>query len=174
VSPALRAYRGKGARLLVDVVREGGLDPLAGRAIRSGSCVANMIAALHDAGRVKRDREAVGTVLLDARHRVMAVDVCSVGVHSAAPVSPALLLRPAVVAASPAVVLWHTHPSGDVSPSDDDQVLTDRVREAGQLLGLQVLDHVVVGVDSGLYWSFSDGKAHRFLRFVQQREGGVL
>lgn len=99
----------------------------------------------HFRGRLPQlDRERFFTLLLDGRNRLLAeVCVCE-GSLTAALVHPREVFAPAIRASAAAIVLAHNHPSGDPTPSAEDQALTVRLRQAGELLGIRVLDHVVV------------------------------
>lgn len=83
-------------------------------------------------------------VLLDGRHRVMRFDLVSQGTLTASLVHPREVFRPALQAAAAAVVLVHNHPSGDPTPSAEDREITRRLFDAGEILGVRVLDHVIV------------------------------
>ena len=83
-------------------------------------------------------------VLLDGRHRMMREVVISQGTLTASLVHPREVFRPALREAAAAVVLVHNHPSGDPTPSTEDREITLRLAEAGSLLGIPVLDHVVI------------------------------
>lgn len=83
-------------------------------------------------------------VLLDGRHRMLREVVVSQGTLTASLVHPREVFRPALREAAAAVVLVHNHPSGDPTPSREDREITRRLAEAGDLLGIPVLDHVVV------------------------------
>ena len=78
----------------------------------------------------------------------------SEGSLGASLVHPREAFRPAVREAAAAVIFMHNHPSGDPSPSSEDRRITARLRRAGEILGIPVLDHVVVGRDG--YFSFAD------------------
>jgi DNA repair protein RadC len=78
----------------------------------------------------------------------------SEGSLTASIVHPREVFRRAIREAAAAVILVHNHPSGDPTPSPEDEALTARLRAAGDLLGIRVLDHVVIG--SGCYVSFVD------------------
>lgn len=100
------------------------------------------------------EREEVWTLLLDIKHRVIGEHVVSVGHLSGAPVHPRELFREAVRRSSAAIVIAHNHPSGDPTPSGDDLALTKRLRNAGELLGIEVLDHVIIG--DGAHFSLKE------------------
>jgi len=89
--------------------------------------------------------ERFGVLLLDTRHRVLKVQVVSVGSLDTAVVHPREVFRPATLAGAAAVVLFHNHPSGDPRPSEDDLLLTERLVRAGSLLGIDVVDHLILG-----------------------------
>lgn len=95
------------------------------------------------------DREHVLGLYLDARHRLLAVRTISIGTLDASLVHPREVFRPAVGLQAAAVVVAHNHPSGCAQPSGDDLELTRRLARCGRLLGIELLDHVVVG-DAGL------------------------
>lgn len=99
----------------------------------------------HFRGRLPQlDRERFYTLLLDGRHRLLAeVAVCE-GSLTAALVHPREVFAPALRISAAAVILVHNHPSGDPTPSPEDESLTARLRQAGDLLGIRVLDHVVL------------------------------
>lgn len=83
-------------------------------------------------------------LLLNARHEVMARETVSVGSLNASIVHPREVFWPAVVQRAASIVLVHNHPSGDPEPSEEDLSITKRLVECGQLLGIEVLDHVIV------------------------------
>lgn len=91
------------------------------------------------------DREHVLGVYLDSRHRVRAVRTISVGTLDASLVHPREVFRPAVMMQAAALVVAHNHPSGCAHPSGDDLELTRRLDRCGRLLGIELLDHVIVG-----------------------------
>ncbi len=93
-------------------------------------------------------REEFHVLLLDARHRVVALRRVAEGGVSACALTPRDVFEPAIREAAPAIVAIHNHPSGDPSPSQDDVVLTRRLEEAADVLGIALLYHVVVG-DAG-------------------------
>lgn len=98
--------------------------------------------------------EIISAVLLDTKYRVLGIHEAARGSVSRAVVEPKSILQAAVIANASAVVLVHNHPSGSPEPSPDDEVLTEDMQRACDLLGFKLLDHVVVGTDS--YVSFAD------------------
>ncbi len=100
-------------------------------------------------------REHFIVVLLTSRHTVLGIETVSVGSLSASIVHPREVFRPAIVASAAAMILAHNHPSEDVSPSDDDVEITNRLVDTGRLVGIDVLDHVIVG-GNGSFLSFRE------------------
>jgi len=90
-------------------------------------------------------QEQVRVLLLDRRNRVVGQRVIYQGNAYSSVVRPAEVLRPAVVVAAPNIIVAHNHPSGDASPSPDDIKVTKDLAEAAKLLGVELLDHVVIG-----------------------------
>lgn len=101
-----------------------------------------------------RTVEQFGVVLLDTKHRVLRTTVLSVGTLDASIVHPREVFREAAVAGAAAIVLFHNHPSGDPEPSGDDVTLTERLVAAGILMGIDVIDHIVLG--DARYCSFRE------------------
>jgi DNA repair protein RadC len=98
--------------------------------------------------------EIFAVVLLDAKHQVIRDVTISEGSLTLSIVHPREVFIPAMRASAAAVIFLHNHPSGDPTPSQEDRVLTARLVSAGSLLGIQVLDHLIVG--DGRYISFAD------------------
>jgi len=88
--------------------------------------------------------ERFGVLLLDARHRFMGAHIISEGVMDAAVAVPRDVFREATIAGAAAVVLFHNHPSGDPTPSRADIALTARLIDAGDIVGIEVVDHMVL------------------------------
>lgn len=94
---------------------------------------------------VGADRERCVAALLDTKHRLLEVATVSVGSVDHTFMSPREVFRDALLANASAIVLAHNHPSGDPEPSGDDQRVTARLVRAGELVGVEVLDHLVIG-----------------------------
>jgi DNA repair protein RadC len=101
-----------------------------------------------------RPVEQCGVVLLDTKHRVMKTAIVSVGSLTSTVVEPREVFREAVLGGAAAVIVFHNHPSGDPTPSADDAALTRRLLAAGTLMGIDLVDHVVLG--DARYWSFRE------------------
>ncbi len=104
------------------------------------------------------DREHFRAVLLNTRHEVLGVTGVAIGGLDSAPIHPREVFKEAVKHSAAAVILVHNHPSGNPEPSGDDLRITGRLHEAGRVVGIEVLDHVIIG----------DG------RFTSLRERGAL
>jgi DNA repair protein RadC len=92
-----------------------------------------------------RPVEQLGIVLLDTKHRVMRTTIITVGTLDASIMHPREIFREATAAGAAAIVVFHNHPSGDPEPSKDDVDLTHRLIAAGVLMGIDVIDHVILG-----------------------------
>lgn len=88
--------------------------------------------------------EQFGVVLLDAKHRMLRIKLVSVGTLDSTVVHPRDVFREAVSASAAAIVLFHNHPSGDPTPSAEDLALTLRMLQAGEMMGIDVVDHVIL------------------------------
>lgn len=90
-------------------------------------------------------REFFVAVYLDGRHQPIGWTVVAIGTASAALVHPREVFQAAVHIGACALIVAHTHPSGDPSPSSEDRELTKTLRKAGDVLGITLLDHLVLG-----------------------------
>jgi len=88
--------------------------------------------------------EQFGVLMLDTKQRVIRIKIVSVGSLDTALVHPREVFREAVAASAKAIVLFHNHPSGDPTPSTEDLVLTTRMLNAGDIMGIDVIDHVIL------------------------------
>jgi DNA repair protein RadC len=117
--------------------------------LRSPRDVAAYLLPRYGAGLV----EQFGLLMLDTKHRVLRATVLSIGTLDASLVHPREVFRAAAAGAA-ALVLFHNHPSGDPTPSVDDVALTERMVQAGTLMGIDVIDHVVLA--DVRYFSFKE------------------
>jgi DNA repair protein RadC len=121
--------------------------------LRTSTDAARLLAPIFEGA----DREKFVVILLDAKHRAIGVNTVSIGSLTASIVAPREVFKPAVAGNSAALLLAHNHPSGDPAPSQADIDLTKRLREAGEVVGIRVLDHVILG--DGKHYSFADAGA---------------
>jgi len=99
------------------------------------------------------DREQFVVCGHDAKHHMIGLNIVSVGSLSLSIVHPREVFKALILMNAAAWLCAHNHPSGDVAPSQEDRVLTKRLRDAGELLGITLLDHLILG--EGCY-SFAD------------------
>lgn len=103
-------------------------------------------------------KETFAAFMLDSKYRIVAVEQVSVGTLNSSLVHPREVFGPAIrLGTVAAIIVAHNHPSGDTKPSSQDVDVTKRLHEAGNLLGIPLLDHVVVGeqLDSGSHKFYS-------------------
>jgi DNA repair protein RadC len=91
------------------------------------------------------DREHFKVIHLNVKNQVLKVETTAIGLLSSAPIHPREVFKVAVKTNSASLILTHNHPSGDPNPSRDDLLLTSRLREAGQIIGIDIVDHVIFG-----------------------------
>jgi DNA repair protein RadC len=91
------------------------------------------------------DREHCVTLNLDTKHRLLATTTVSIGSVDHTFMSPREVFRDALLRGASAIVIAHNHPSGDAEPSRDDELITRRIGRAGEILDIEVLDHLVIG-----------------------------
>ena len=104
------------------------------------------------------DRECCMALMLDTKHRLIRREVVSLGSIDHTFMSAREIYRDALLAGAAAIVLAHNHPSGDHQPSNDDELVTRRLAKAGELIGIELLDHLVLGQDDS--WTSMARKGH--------------
>ena len=134
----------------VSLIREGKL-PYSEERIRSSSIASTILHHYLEGV----DREHFAILLLDQKNRVIGIHTVSIGSLTASVVHPREVYKVAILANAAAIIAGHNHPSGDCQPSREDRALTTRLVEAGKLLGINVLDHIIIGGE-GRYFSFGD------------------
>jgi DNA repair protein RadC len=103
---------------------------------------------------VESDKEKFYSIFLDPKNKVIGVDMVSQGALDSSQVHPREVYKSALLASASSVIFVHGHPSGDPEPSLSDKEITRILRQAGELLQINVLDHVIVGRDR--FYSFAD------------------
>lgn len=91
------------------------------------------------------EKEYFKALILDTKHKLIKIEDIAIGTLNGALVHPRELYRAAIKLGGAALIVAHNHPSGDPSPSDDDIILTKRLTEAGKILGINFLDHIIIG-----------------------------
>lgn len=123
------------------------------RGVRMGSS-ADVHSALWP--RLAHERiEVFSCAMVDTRLRLINAEVISRGTLTASIVHPREAFRPAIRHSASGVIFAHNHPSGDPNPSEEDRRITGRLEEAGRIIGIPVLDHVIIGAGNE-YYSFAD------------------
>src|SRR5688572_28709718 len=102
------------------------------------------------------DKEHFWVVMLNQKHRYLMHTEVSVGNQSASLVHPREVFGGALREGAAVILCLHNHPSGEPHPSAEDRELTRRLQECGTLVGIEVLDHVIVGNGTGRWFSFKD------------------
>ena len=126
------------------------LQPLDGLLVRGATELAQALQVELGQG----EQEAVHVFGLDARHRIRCRHIAAIGQVDRVHVSAADVYRPLLREGMAAAVVAHNHPSGEAYPSPQDEQLTLRLSQAGHILGIQLLDHIVVA--RGGYYSFAE------------------
>lgn len=112
-------------------------------------------------------QESMHVLCLNARNRLINRHMVSLGLADASLTHPREVFRPAVTDGASAIILVHNHPSGDLDPSADDLRATRQLVEAGKVVGIKVLDHVIVGRKA------AKGGHPASPPFLSMREGGL-
>ena len=128
----------KGIRCRVYLVRENAKDEVI--SINESSDVYEMVKD----ELISSDRERFLSVMLTSKNHLIGVETVSVGSISATIITPRDVFKSAILANAISIILCHNHPSGDLVPSDSDIKITKHLIEAGELLGVRVLDHLIV------------------------------
>lgn len=100
------------------------------------------------------DRESVFAIHLDTRLKIIGRELVSLGNLTGSIVDPKAVIREAIIRNSAAIILVHNHPSGDFSPSTADKLVTEKVKKACDLVGIDFLDHIIIGANG--YVSMAD------------------
>lgn len=117
---------------------------------RSAICRPEEVSALVGARLRGKKKEHFLALLLDTRNHLIRVAEISIGSLDSTVVHPREVFKEAISASAAGVILVHNHPSGSTEASDDDIKLTRRLSEAGHIMGIEVLDHVIIGENSYL------------------------
>jgi len=94
------------------------------------------------------DREHFVVVCLDTKNQPTALNVCHVGSLNSSIVHPREVMKPAILSNAAGILIGHNHPSGNPEPSQEDINVTKRLKEVGEVMGIDLLDHIILGEDS--------------------------
>ncbi|MCF8568413.1 DNA repair protein RadC [Alicyclobacillus tolerans] len=136
----------------IELIKERNFKYSGSRQVRSADDAASIL--LEYIGNT--DREEFVVMVLSTKHYVNALNTVSIGSLDASLVHPREVFKPAILANASDIIVGHFHPSGDPTPSPEDIAVTKRLVEAGHMLGISVLDHIIIG-DPGRFTSM---KAH--------------
>ena len=102
------------------------------------------------------DREVFLILNLDTACRPINLNVVSMGTLNEAMVHPREVFKASILSNASSVICFHNHPGGDITPSQQDIEVTNRLTECGKILGIEVADHLIIGGNSGTYFSFQE------------------
>ena len=110
---------------------------------------------LNSENEVDRMKEHFWVIGLSTRNAIQYIDLVSLGTLNASLVHPREVFRFSILKAVSSIILGHNHPSGNAEPSEEDLKITRRLVEAGKIIGIEVLDHIVIG-DRDSFYSFQE------------------
>lgn len=96
------------------------------------------------------DREMFVAMALDIKNQPTSIQVCHIGSLNASIVHPREVLKMAILSNAASIIVFHNHPSGSPEPSNEDLEVTKRLKAAGDIVGVELLDHLIIGEDSFL------------------------
>ena len=102
------------------------------------------------------DREQFCVLMLNAKNITIGMNIVSIGGLSSAPVHPREVLKPAILANACALILAHNHPSGDLTPSNADKAITQKIIHASSIIGITVHEHLIISMEDDGYFSFAE------------------
>ena len=104
-------------------------------------------------------KEVLSIILLDTKNKIISFkEGITIGILNSSLIHPREIFKEAIKESANSVILVHNHPSGDPNPSQKDIEITKKIFEAGELLGINVLDHVIIGDES--YWSYKENRSN--------------
>ena len=101
------------------------------------------------------DREILAVLTLDTKNKITTISAVSVGNLNSSIVHPREVFKTAILGNASSIIIGHNHPSGDPSPSKEDINITARLKECGKIMGIEILDHIIVG-DENNYFSLKE------------------
>ena len=125
------------------------------REIKRVTCAKDVFDLFHERLRNEK-QEHFYIIILSTKNHILGEHLVSKGILDAAIIEPREVFRPAVKSAASRIILIHNHPSGDPTPSDEDLEVTKKLIDAGEMMNIKVLDHVIVG--DGKWWNYQERK----------------
>lgn len=104
---------------------------------------------------IDSDREKFIVVCLDTKNHPINIQLVSIGSLSSAIVHPREVFKVAMLSNASSIICFHNHPSGNINPSGEDESITNRLKECGEILGIGLVGHIIVG-DNDTYFSFKE------------------
>lgn len=139
------------AKVKIKLVREGKIN------------IENKITSPKDAVKIMYeyldgvDREHLGVMCLNTKHNVLNITTAHIGSLNSSVAHPREIFKSAILSNAAAIIIFHNHPSGDPKPSNEDVKITLRIKECGEILGIELLDSMIIGEDiENGYYSFKE------------------
>lgn len=105
------------------------------------------------------DREYCIVISVDAKSKPVGVEIVSIGTLNATLIQAREVFKHAILCNAAGIIMLHNHPSGSVKPSEEDWMVTRRMQKAGELLGIEILDHIIVG-ENNEYLSLAEDEIY--------------
>ncbi len=122
--------------------------------LNSDDVFAVMQKILHRENKIDKEKEHFWIIGLNTANRILFIELISMGSVKSTTVEPMNVFRVSVLKGATQVILCHNHPSGELKPSEGDKNVTDRLIQVGRILGIEVIDHLIISLNS--YLSFGD------------------
>ena len=116
------------------------------------------------------DREVLCILNLKANGQVINMNIVSVGTINSALVNPREIFKSSILSNACAIIAIHNHPSGNIMPSREDVNITKRLKMSGAILGIDLLDHIIIGGTSGEMYSFKSERKDLFAEQCYEHE----
>lgn len=107
---------------------------------------------------VQCDREVLCVANVNSIGQVINLNIASMGILNTVIVHPREIFKSSILSNAAGIIVMHNHLSGDIRPSKEDISATERLKKAGEIIGIRLLDHIIVGDKYGRYYSFKDDK----------------
>ncbi|WP_348622643.1 JAB domain-containing protein [Paenibacillus polymyxa] len=124
-----------------------GTFPIESKMIKSPDIAAEACRGFitHEYGGYMPDREVLGVIWLNTKNVMVGAEVVSIGSVNASIVHPREVFKSGILHNATSFIVFHNHPSGDTRPSEEDVKVTRRLSEAGELIGIELMDHIILG-----------------------------